>query len=427
MAGGDSTPLLGNSNNSKGYALKSVFSSVTGITILIFLVLFFIFVKYSTGDVGSEYMWYIHVAIMIWVGFGFLMTFLHRYSLGAVSLNFFSSCVITLEAVLILGAFYYSQEDHNAGEHLEVKLDIGLLIQGLFAAGAGMISFGAVLGKISPCQLLLLMILEVPFYAVNAYLLIDRTFGARDVGGSMGIHAFGAYFGLAATLFLSQRGTGSEHIRNTSAYLNDVTSMIGTIFLWIFWPSFNAAVAFDGLRYVAIVNTVVSLLGACITTFFMSALLEGKLNMVHIQNATLAGGVAVGSSADLVGTSPGGALLIGTCAAILSVVGFTYISPALEKCIGLKDTCGVHNLHGMPGILGAVASAFVLASGNCEGSCDRDWEGFAYQLLALLVTLGIAIFGGTVSGYSVSLVDAVNGGDAVDYAFNDEAAFSVEV
>ena len=46
--------------------------------------------------------------------------------------------------------------------------------------------------------------------------------------------------------------------------------------------------------------------------FCMSALLRkhNKFDMVDIQNATLAGGVAVGSSSDLV-IQPGGALAIG--------------------------------------------------------------------------------------------------------------------
>lgn len=46
-------------------------------------------------------------------------------------------------------------------------------------------------------------------------------------------------------------------------------------------------------------NTVVALLGACLAAFCASAAVGGKLDMVHIQNATLAGGVAIGSSADL--------------------------------------------------------------------------------------------------------------------------------
>ena len=49
------------------------------------------------------------------------------------------------------------------------------------------------------------------------------------------------------------------------------------------------------------------------------------LLQTHIQNATLAGGVAVGSVADMV-IQPWGALLIGFCAGFISVVGYRIIS-----------------------------------------------------------------------------------------------------
>lgn len=46
---------------------------------------------------------------------------------------------------------------------------------------------------------------------------------------------------------------------------------------------------------------------------------------MHVQNATLAGGVAVGTLANMI-IEPWGAILIGFLAAILSVVGYKYIT-----------------------------------------------------------------------------------------------------
>jgi ammonium transporter Rh len=106
-----------------------------------------------------------------------------------------------------------------------------------------------------------------------------------------------------------------------------------------------------------IVNTALSLNACCVSAFIFSRLLskEGKFDMVHIQNATLAGGVAIGSSADLVG--PGAAVVVGTLAGLLSVLGYVYVSDFLKSKLNLDDTCGVNNLHGMPGIAGGVIGA----------------------------------------------------------------------
>lgn len=60
---------------------------------------------------------------------------------------------------------------------------------------------------------------------------------------------------------------------------------------------------------------VIALTASCIITFVMSALFreDHKFNMIDIQNATLAGGVAVGSASDLV-IEPWAAILIGCIA-----------------------------------------------------------------------------------------------------------------
>ena len=172
----------------------------------------------------------------------------------------------------------------------------------------------------------------------------------------MAIHAFGAYYGLACAWFLfrSHEGTGSNHPKNKPGYIDDLTAMIGTIFLWIYWPSFNAATATSKsgasanelLRMYAIINTVLSLCGATLSAFAASSAFKGKLDMAVVQNATLAGGVAVGSAATmLVGgntvlnVSPGGALGIGAFAGARTVHALPSGGVDSRQCLLGNCTC----------------------------------------------------------------------------------------
>jgi ammonium transporter Rh len=42
--------------------------------------------------------------MQVFVGFGFLMTFLKRYSYSAVSLNMLASAIVFVEAIICMGA-----------------------------------------------------------------------------------------------------------------------------------------------------------------------------------------------------------------------------------------------------------------------------------------------------------------------------------
>lgn len=77
-------------------------------------------------------------------------------------------------------------------------------------------------------------------------------------------------------------------------------------------------------------------------------------------NATLAGGVAIGTCSSLI-LPPVYAMLVGGLAGIVSALGYLHLTLFLQERMGLYDTCGVHHLHGMPGIIGGVAGAFSCA------------------------------------------------------------------
>merc|ERR1719190_225503 len=89
------------------------------------------------------------------------------------------------------------------------------------------------------------------------------------------------------------------------------------------------------------------------TTFGLTPLLDGgMLNTAAVQNATLAGGVSIGATAN--GVGPFGAIVVGSLAGLLSCWGFVK-GPFFSDV----DTCGISNLHGMPGIFGGIVSILV--------------------------------------------------------------------
>uniref|UniRef100_A0A8C6YIH5 Rh family B glycoprotein n=1 Tax=Naja naja TaxID=35670 RepID=A0A8C6YIH5_NAJNA len=287
------------------------------------------------------------VHVMVFLGFGFLMTFLKRYSFGGVAFNFLIASFALQWSILIQGFFHTF---HNGKIHVGIES----MINADFCAGSVLISFGALLGKTSPVQLLLMAGLEVTLFGINEYILLSLL-QVKDAGGSMTIHTFGAYFGLMVSRVLFRPHLDKSRQREGSTYHSDLFAMIGTLFLWVFWPSFNSAVTAHGDdQQRTVMNTYFSLASSTLATFAISALVNqgGQLDMVHIQNAALAGGVIVGTSAEMVLT-PFGALIAGCVAGLVATLGFKFLTPILAARLKIQDTCGIHNLHGLPGMLGA--------------------------------------------------------------------------
>ena len=359
-----------------------------------------------SNDINQYYPFFQDVHVMIFIGFGYLMTFLKEYSFTSVGYTFLIGAFIIQYSILINGLIHNIMNNH----HEKILLNIKSLITGDFAAGSVLISFGALLGKVSLNQLFFISILEIIFYSLNESIGVIH-YQAVDMGGSMYVHTFGAYFGLAVSYVITDwQKLYNEREKEKSTKVSDTFAMIGTIFLWLFWPSFNGALAIGNSQHRVIINTILSLTSSCMSAFAMSKFFRKKFNMVDIQNATLAGGVAVGSSADLV-IGPSFSLLIGMIAGIMSTGGYNKVQPFLQRKLRIHDTCCVNNLHGIPGIIGGLSGAISASFTSDElygdniqnifpamdGTRTNIDQGF-YQFLALATTLGISIFGGLFTG-----------------------------
>uniref|UniRef100_A0A663DSR5 Rh family B glycoprotein n=1 Tax=Aquila chrysaetos chrysaetos TaxID=223781 RepID=A0A663DSR5_AQUCH len=303
------------------------------------------------------------------LGFGLLVAFLSRYRPGSVAISILIMAFAIQWAVLIQGFLHF---------FLNGKIYVGAQSAD-FCTAAILISTGAVLGRVNPVQMLLLTLMGVILFSLNEYILLSLM-GVRDSRGSLTVHTFGAYFGLMVSRILHQPHMDKCKKQQDTGNQPDVFAVVGTIYLWIFWPSFTSATTVrENAEPWAVLNTYFSLAASTLATLVLSPVLheEGTLRMVQIQDATLAGAAMMGMAGEMLVT-PFGALIAGFLAGLIPPLGFRFLTPVLCSRLKTQDTCGVHNVHGLPGILGALLGTLLTALATADaygGSAAARCQG----------------------------------------------------
>jgi ammonium transporter Rh len=358
-------------------------------SLLALLSLFFLSGSLQAQGVSSEtiatltdvqkYYRALHIMVMLLAGFGFLMVFVRKYGRSALTATF-------LLVSIAIPLYYYFGDSGIFGDK---GSQIDTLILAEFAAASLLITAGAVLGRLKMHQYLIMGILFIPFYMFNEWIMLDSGFGLIekglfvDTGGSIVIHAFGALFGLGVAMSMTTKNEYDTAIEADAT--SDRFALLGSMMLWIFWPSFCAALVIPEEVVLTAVNVILALSGATLATAFMSQRLRGKFDAADIANASLAGGVAIGSVCNT--ASPTEAIIIGVAAGAISTFGFAMIQSRLQKGLKIVDTCGVSNLHGIPGIFGGLVALIVVSGIN-----------YTAQLTGIVLTIIIAIIAGLISG-----------------------------
>lgn len=348
----------------------------------------------------QQYNFSIGILAMLLVGFGFLMVFVKNYGFSAITGTYLVVAVGLPLYMLLRSTGIISAEAITAGS-------IESVLYAEFAVAAALIAMGAVLGRLRHYQYILLAIIIVPVYLLNEWLVYDGglviTKGFVDAAGSIVIHAFGAYFGLGLTVALTS--AKARNIAITSDATSDRFALLGSMILWIFWPSFCSAVVAPEQVQLTVVNTILALCGATLSTYVMSFVLRRRKPAIgDIANASLAGGVAIGATCNIVG--PAAAFGIGILAGALCVTGYVIIQGKLQAKLKIIDTCGVHNLHGMPGLLGGLLAILAV-------------PGIAVaQLSGIIFTVVFAFIAGIIGGFIIRLT-----GTKVNH-YEDEEEFA---
>ncbi|KAM8914320.1 ammonium transporter Rh type B-like [Spinachia spinachia] len=398
-----------------------------------------------------DYPYFADVQVMIFVGFGCLLAFFRFYGFSGMVFNFLTATFAIQWAILVQGFFQF----YYAGK---IHLGVVNLLNAEFACAVVLISFGAVLGKTSPVQLLVMALLEIPLFSVTEWVVL-KYIRITDAGGSILIHLFACYFGLGVTFMLYRPSLNKGHSKEMTSYPSDILSLMGTLFLWVFWPSFNSALTSKGDdQHRAVLHTFLGLSSSTITAFALSAVFNkrGKLTMADIQNVTLAGGVTVGASVDMM-ISPVAAYALGIMGCTACFFGYKYLTPFLADHMRIQDQCGIHNLHGLTGLISSTAGicAILLATeetygpsmyqifshrappegdpklqelqslipGLKPGLGRTAQEQALYQVAAIFSTMAASAVGGLLTGWVMKLPFMASPSD--EDCFNDELFFDM--
>ncbi len=212
--------------------------------------------------------------------------------------------------------------------------------------------------------------------------------GLLDFAGGTVVHLNAGAAALVAALLVGPR-KGFPKSASVPHHVPFV--LLGMGLLWFGWLGFNggSALSAGALAASAFVATFAAAAsGGLVWTLFDRAV-HGKMTAVGLASGVVAGLVGITPASGFVG--PMAALVIGALAA-----GVSFFAVRLKGRLGFDDALDVFGIHGVSGLLGAVATgAFASLAVNAAGA-DGSLKLVGVQLFASLVTLaysGVMSFG----------------------------------
>ena len=261
-----------------------------------------------------------------------LHTKLRSYAWSSIAYTFLINAFIFKIYILLLAFWEKAWNEGWSGPDLVVRVDISTMILCSYAVASVLVTFGGVIGRVGPRDILLIAIFHIIGYSLNERIVFS-SIGMVDGGYSSTIHTYGAYYGLTVSWLLAKKKRPITNIK--ISYISNIFAFIGTLFLWIYYPSFNyASLATNSFeQHLIVVNTILSLTGSVLGTFIVSSISFGRgLDMENLLNATIAGGVVMGAPCSFI-YRPGVALFIGCTTGIISTLCFHYLGPKLVTSV----------------------------------------------------------------------------------------------
>lgn len=203
--------------------------------------------------------------------------------------------------------------------------------------------------------------------------------GAIDFAGGTVVHISAGVSGLVAALYLGGR---RGHPKTIVPPSNLVMTMMGAGLLWVGWFGFNAGSSINsGLDTAqALTATQAAAAAGALVWMLIEGFHQGKSSALGFASGILAGLVAVTPAAGVV--QPAGAMALGALASIVC-----YLAILLKDKLGYDDSLDAFGLHGIGGIVGAIALVFFMRG---EHSFSEIMNQLGVQTLAVVIAIAYA-------------------------------------
>lgn len=237
--------------------------------------------------------------------------------------------------------------------------------------------------------------------------------GALDFAGGTVVHINAGIAGLVGCLMIGKRvGFGKEATPPHSLTM----TMIGASLLWVGWFGFNAGsnLEANGVTAVAFINTFVATAAAAVSWSLVEQIHHGKPSMLGAATGAVAGLVAITPASGL--GAPMTSIVLGL---VVSPICYIFVSTIKNK-LKYDDTLDVFGVHGVGGIVGAIATGIVAApSLGGQGVFDytvfpAGFDADSYSIATQVVTqikavLFTLVFSGVGSAILFFIIDKTMG------------------
>jgi Amt family ammonium transporter len=226
--------------------------------------------------------------------------------------------------------------------------------------------------------------------------------GAKDFAGGTVVHINAGIAALIGALVVGKRiGLGKDAMAPHSM----VMTLIGASLLWIGWFGFNVGseLAADGVAGMVLINTQLATAAAVFGWIAAEWMLKGKPSMLGAASGAIAGLVAITPACGFVG--PMGSIVLGFFASFVSLWAVT----TLKNGLGYDDSLDVFGIHGLAGIIGAIATGVLMAP-EFGGVGFPEGVTMGHQVTTQAIAVGVTIlWTGVISYILFKLVDLLVG------------------